>query len=358
MVCARADLLRRWTAVLVAVVFVGLSSGCGGSSSSAVSADALAGRFLDRYVQDSGAVVRSDQGGDVVSEGQAYAMVLAEIAGRPSTVRTVWRWTSSHLQRGDGLVSWHARADGTVVDPQSAADGDVLLAWALLDYRGPSASALNAAGRRLAAAVLAHETVGVGRGRVLAAGPWAVSASPPVVNPSYWMPSVFRSLAAATGDARWRQMADSSVRLLAELTHDGEQLPPDWASVDGGRVVASGPPGSSDVPGFGPDAARLPVWLAVDCTSIGRQLAGHWWALLRDQSAATARGHDGSVRNANSAPLSEVAAALSARAAGADDSSAHAMTDATASARKNPTYYGDAWVALGAAMRAGRPPAC
>jgi endoglucanase len=352
-VSAQADRLRRWAAALLAVVVVALSAGCGDSSS-----PGSPSAFLDRYVKSNGAVVRTDQGGDVVSEGQAYAMVLADVAGKWSTVRTVWKWTSTHLQRADGLLSWHAKADGTVLDPQSAADADVLAAWALLDYRGPSPDSFTAAGRRLASAVLAHETVSVGGEQLLAAGPWAVSASPHVVNPSYWMPSVFRSLAAATGDARWRRMADASVRLLSELTHDGEQLPPDWASVDGGRVVASGPPGLSDGPGFGPDAARLPVWLAVDCTSIGRQLAGHWWALLRDQSAATARGLDGSVRDGNSAPLSEVAAALSARAAGADDSSARAMTAAAAFARKNPTYYGDAWVALGAAMRAGRPPAC
>lgn len=358
MVSAPAERPKRCVAVLLALLVTAGLVGCGGSSSTTISTTDLAERFLDRYVQDDGAVVRTDQGGDVVSEGQAYAMVLAEIAGRPTEVRTIWRWTTTHLERADGLLSWHAKADGTVLDPQSAGDGDVLLAWALLDYRGPDAAALKADGERLASAVLAHETVAVGGSRVLAAGPWAVSASPPVVDPSYWMPSVFRSLASATGDARWRQMADTSVRLLAQLTDDGSQLPPDWATVEDGRLMASGPPGSSDQPGFGPDAARLPVWLAVDCTQAGRQLAAHWWSLLRDQSGAMARGLDGSVRDGNGAPLSAVAAAASARAAGADDSSTHAMTSAVDLARKHPTYYGDAWIALGAAMRAGRPPAC
>ncbi|HET7666002.1 MAG TPA: glycosyl hydrolase family 8 [Mycobacterium sp.] len=335
----RADLLLRWVAGLLAVAFVGLSSGCGGSSESASTAG-----FLDRYVRDSGAVVRTDQGGDVVSEGQAYAMVLADIAGEWSTVRSVWKWTSTHLQRPDGLLSWHAKPDGTVLDPQSAADADVLAAWALLDYRGPSPDALTAAGKQLAAAVLAHETVPVGGRRVLAAGPWAVTASPPMVNPSYWMPSVFRSLAAATGDARWKTLADTSVRQLSALTSGGQQLPPDWAQVKGAALVPTGAADGSGSPSYGLDAARAPVWLAADCTAASRDLAGHLWTLLRDRSDTT--------------PLSKVAAAASARAAGADGAASQAMKDAEALAQDHPTYYGDAWVALGTAMQDGRPPAC
>ncbi len=338
----------------MAVAVVGLSAGCGGSSDSSSPGQ----QFLDRYVQNGGAVVRSDQGGDVVSEGQAYAMVLADVSSRWSTVRSVWQWTSTHLQRADGLLSWHAKADGTVLDPESAGDADVLAAWALLDYRGPSPDALTAAGKRLASAVLAHETVTVGSRAVLAAGPWAVTASPPVVNPSYWMPPVFRSLAAATGDQRWKTMADTAVQQLTALTSDGRQLPPDWAQVKGSRLVASGSPGGSGEPGYGPDAARAPVWLAADCTQAARQLGARFWPLLRSEPDATARDLTGSVRDSNPAPLSEVAAAATARAAGADGSASRAMTDAARLARDHPTYYGDAWVALGTAMQDGRPPAC
>ena len=34
-------------------------------------------RFLDDHVDDDGRVVRHDEGGDTVSEGQAYAMLVA-----------------------------------------------------------------------------------------------------------------------------------------------------------------------------------------------------------------------------------------------------------------------------------------
>ena len=38
---------------------------------------AAADAFFDRYLQPSGRIARTDQGGDTVSEGQAYAMLLA-----------------------------------------------------------------------------------------------------------------------------------------------------------------------------------------------------------------------------------------------------------------------------------------
>ena len=83
-------------------------------------------RFLDRYVDD-GRVVRRDQGGDTVSEGQAYGMLIAATLGDEEEFRQIWWWTRRHLGRGDGLLSYRWR-DGSVVDPQSAADAvrDVL----------------------------------------------------------------------------------------------------------------------------------------------------------------------------------------------------------------------------------------
>ena len=38
-------------------------------------------KFLDDYVEPDGRVVRRDEGGDVVSEGQAYGMLIAVAVG-------------------------------------------------------------------------------------------------------------------------------------------------------------------------------------------------------------------------------------------------------------------------------------
>ena len=161
-------------------------------------------------------MIRHDQGGDIVSEGQAYAMLLAEVAQRSALVRTIWSWTSAHLGRSDGLFAWHADGSGQIEDPQSASDADVLIAYALLRYRGTDQAALHAEGRRIADAVLANESVTLPDGApLLVAGPWAKSTSPPTVDPSYLMPGVFDALARLTGDGRWTRAAAASIATVS-----------------------------------------------------------------------------------------------------------------------------------------------
>lgn len=78
-------------------------------------------RFLETYVARDGRVVRRDQGGDTVSEGQAYGMLIAVALADEDTFRRIWWWTRTHLQRSDGLLS-HRWADGSVADPEPADD--------------------------------------------------------------------------------------------------------------------------------------------------------------------------------------------------------------------------------------------
>ena len=87
-------------------------------------------RFLDDHVEPDGRVVRHDQGGDTVSEGQAYAMFVAVAIEDRARFDAVWAWTKEHLQREDGLLAWRW-AGGDVVDPMPATDADVDAAHAL-----------------------------------------------------------------------------------------------------------------------------------------------------------------------------------------------------------------------------------
>ena len=130
-------------------------------------AEEAARGFLDSYVDDDGRVVRHDQGGDTVSEGQAYALLVAAAIGDRKTFTDVWAWTTAHLRRPNGLLSWRW-ADGAVVDPSSAADADLDAARALVVAgRVFAAPGLVAEGGALAQAVLDLETVQTGAGRVL-----------------------------------------------------------------------------------------------------------------------------------------------------------------------------------------------
>ena len=304
-----------------------------------------AAEFLDRYVDPDGRVVRRDQGGDTVSEGQAYGLLLAQVAGDSDAVGRIWEWTAEHIQRPDGLLSFRADAE-RVLDDEAASDADVLAAWALLRAGDEHRDA----GLRLADAVLSHEVVEVpGVGPVLAAGPWAVG-SPATLNPSYWAPGVFDDLARRTGEARWGQLADTALVLAESLTDGGRLLPPDWARVDGADVTPSPAPGGA-VPDvrYGLDAQRLLVWLAGGCDPAGQDLAAGAWELLEqpERSDALALRPDGTILDDQDGALPLVASAAAAAAAGVTADRDRLLDDAAEVSAAYPSYYQDAWAVLG-----------
>lgn len=305
-------------------------------------------RFFSRYVDGDGRVVRRDQGADTVSEGQAYALLLAAATGDERRLDLVWGWTKAHLQRPDGLLSsrWAA---GSVADPQSATDADLDAAHALTTagrrmHRGD----LRRAGRRLARAVLAHETVGGGRARVLVAGPWAVSGR--VVNPSYLAPRAYAVLGSATHDRAWAALRRSAGDMLRVLVA-GERLPPDWAHASRARVTAMARPGApaGEPARYGFDAVRVPIRMATACDRRSRRIAADLWPRLRaNDPGLLARELDGApapgaVRHATGL----VGAAAAAHAAGDGPAARRLLREAQQLDGASPTYYGAAWVALG-----------
>jgi hypothetical protein len=77
--------------------------------------DRIGQAFLDDWVDSDGRVVRRDQGGDTVSEGQAYGLLVAVGVDDEDAFDSIWGWTTDNLVRDDGLLSWQW-ADGAVVD--------------------------------------------------------------------------------------------------------------------------------------------------------------------------------------------------------------------------------------------------
>jgi endoglucanase len=315
--------------------------------------------FLNRYLQADGRVVRLDQGGDTVSEGQAYAMLLAVMIDDRSRFDLAWGWSDANLARPDGLWSWRWAA-GALADPMPAADADLDAAWALAIAAERFGDARYAdAARRMADAILATEVISSHVDPQLAAGPWAVA--PGVINPSYGAPRAMDKLAQLTGDVRWGQMATSSRRLGDTFGAEG-QLPPDWARLDpfSGQARPSGPldqPGSA--PAYGLDAARLVVWFASDCDASARAMAARWASTLANTPAASRRSLDGAVTTYDEHPAAAVATAAALEARGDRDAAAASLDAATALDSAHPTYYGSAWVAIGrAALEPNQDLAC
>lgn len=304
-------------------------------------------RFLRDHVA-GGRVVRSEHGGDTVSEGQAYGMLIAVGIHDRESFDAIWQWTKDNLQRADGLLSW-SWADGEVVDPMPAADADLDAAHALAlaagEFGDPS---LAVEALRIARAVLAHEVVQGSQGPVLVAGPWAVDGR--WVNPSYASPTAFAALDELSDDPAWETLDDGGRRVVQHGTATSD-LPPDWAVLTADGVEPRGAP-TGGGPQHGYDAGRVAVRWAVDCDAAGPRLA----AAMRDeyQRAAESDGRppavlglDGTAISDHGSPLLTVAHAASALASGDRAASTELLEEAEAQSDRHPSYYGDAWVALG-----------
>lgn len=348
------SLVATLVAVLVAGgVTWGVESWRSGRASAEV-ARVEAAAFLSRYVDPDGRVVRRDQGGDTVSEGQAYALLLAVVLRDRPRFEQIWGWTQRHLQQPSGVLAWHWQA-GEVKDTQSAGDADVDAAVALLEagqvFNMPAATH---AGRQLAAAVLDKETIAAGEGRLLVAGPWAVQ-DPATINPSYLAPGTATALAKVTGDVRWRQVATSTRQLVTQLVGGPvSELPPDWVTVpapNGAAVLdqirPASAPGGSGAPVYGYEAQRLLVRLATSCDPADRALAARPAGVLSARPLAGVLGLDGHPQVQYQQPLGLVAAAAAAGAGGHPGQEERLLAQAAALPTATSTYYGAAWLALG-----------
>lgn len=351
---------RMATAVIVAAVFcagitaLSLAGSNNHPTRAPLSLTALARRdarsFLARDVATDGRVVRHDQGGDTVSEGQGYALLVAVAIGDRGVFDRAWRWEQRNLQLPNGLFAYHW-AHGRVVTHQPAADADLDTAWALvLGGRRFHSDADTTAGLRVARSIMADETVTAGGHLELVAGTWA-RKDPAIVDPSYLAPEAMAALAAAGAAPAWRTLADDSTTLVATLERSVKtRLPPNWARLSpNGTVTPSGADGKGAA-AYGLDAQRVPVWFAADCTTDGKSVAAATWPALRAAPSAGSRisySLGGSSRSHQVNPVGDVAAAASAAAAGHRGDARRLLAQGDRLDASYATYYGSAWLALG-----------
>ncbi|MCK2021692.1 hypothetical protein KZC52_02040 [Microbacterium sp. kSW2-24] len=322
-----------------------------GAEAPELDAAELATSFLDEWVED-GRVVRHDEGGDTVSEGQAYGLFAAVIADDEQRFDEIWAWTQDELVRSDGLMAWRWD-DGAIVDDEPASDADLDAARALVlagDRFGRDD--LREDGVDLATVIADRMTVVTERGRILLPGLWAAEREPYAYNPSYASPVAYEVLRAATGDPRWDELQAGSASVTDEIL-TATDLPPDWAQVhvDGLIEPMPGPLGEGDPVQYAFDAPRLMLRYAESCTASDVALAALPLTTLDRESELSSRLDlgGGSLASEESA-FGYTARAASAYASGDDVAATLDLEKAAQLSAEYPTYYGNAWVMLSTAM--------
>lgn len=264
---------------------------CGAGSGSEVDRVLTAAwqSYVRRAILPEGRVVVPERQGGTISEAQAYALLMAVWAGDEAVFARVAGWTREHLSRrgrfGDHLLAWQwgPREDGSfgVLDWNTAADGNLDYALALIlahrrGWRPASGPDYLTRVKEVAADILALEVVRLPGGEpVLTPGNWHEAVPPYVINPSYFSPAVYRLLFEATGDPRWRELAEAAYPLAARLGErlgelKGVGLFPDWAQLQADGSVSPAPGRDSH---FGWEAVRLPWRLALDRLWFGQEQA-------------------------------------------------------------------------------------
>ena len=223
-------------------------------------------RFATRFVQADGRVVDLTFDQKSTSEGQSYGLFLALVADQRSQFDTVLKWTTDNLadgQLGNKLPAWlwGRRDDGSwgVKDPNSASDGDLWLAYTLLEAgRLWAAPQYTETGRKLLAQIRRHEVVQAGAaGPVLLPGAYGfvLDKGRFRVNPSYLPGFMFRYLAMTDPTGPWQQVWDGYLRMAPQIFKAG--VSPDNFVVDSTGMVM---PDTEREPSSSYDAIRVYLW--------------------------------------------------------------------------------------------------
>ena len=141
---------------------------CCAFATGARAADADWELFKQAFVESSGRVVDTGQDRVSHSEGQGFGMLFAVHYDDRAAFDRLWQWTQKNLQvRDDALLAWRWQPDRGVTDRNDAADGDLLVASALVRAGEKwKAAELSAAGKRIAQDVRAKLLRQIGRAHV------------------------------------------------------------------------------------------------------------------------------------------------------------------------------------------------
>jgi len=230
-------------------------------------------RFAKRFVQDDGRVVDITFDQKSTSEGQSYGLFFALVANDRARFDKILHWTSDNLAGGElgkklPAWLWGERDDKTwgVKDPNSAADGELWMAYALLEAsRAWNAPEYARIGRGLLASMREKEVVTTKAAdsmpplTLLLPGPegFKLENDRYRVDPSYLPPMVLRYFAEVDPEGPWAAIQQTHLQLAPKVYAGG--YAPDLFVVDAKGRISADP----DRPEGGYDAIRVYMWAAM-----------------------------------------------------------------------------------------------
>lgn len=222
--------------------------------------------YTSRYLEPSGRIVDIEKDGVSHSEGQGYGMLLAVYANDEETFQRIAHFTFAKMRgRSDGLVSWlyDPRAYPRISDTNNASDGDVLIAYALVQaavrwndarYLEQATPLIDAIGRHLLVrhddmVLLRPAAFGFDRGN---------HHDGPIVNLSYFIYGAFPLFAEIDDRHPWIEAWQSGLMLTTRSLAGRRDLAPDWITLREDRYLQ---PARGFAKKSSYDAVRIPLYM-------------------------------------------------------------------------------------------------
>ncbi len=209
-------------------------------------------------------------------EAMGFGTLLAAYAKDKATFDGLMRfYKSKRTPESRNMMGWKVTCDG-IIDPGSATDGDLDVAFALIvankQWNDPAYLADAREILQIIRTNLVLPCTSNGK-NVLIVGPgfsgnaWGGCG---MMNIMYHSPAFFRVFAEVTGDNTWLTLAEDTYTLLNAGANATTGLVPDWQTSNG----VPGP--GSRVGYYGYDACRAPWRLSLDYLWNGNQEAKAW----------------------------------------------------------------------------------
>lgn len=187
--------------------------------------------WKDKFVINDGngalRVIRPENNNDTVSEGIGYGMLLAVYADDEPTFSGLLNYAKKHYDQ-KGLMNWNINDSGSTIGQGSAADADADMAYAmtLASDKWQGKSYTNDS-KNMIQAIMKNEVTD--KNLLNPGDNWGATKT---VNPSYLSPSYYIAFGKISGDNRWTDVYNSTLKWLSQVSNPSTGLVPDWSSAD------------------------------------------------------------------------------------------------------------------------------
>ncbi|WDF73112.1 glycosyl hydrolase family 8 [Novosphingobium sp. KACC 22771] len=235
--------------------------------------------FRQIYLDASGRIVDTGNGGVSHTEGQGYGMLMAATLGDRPAFEAMYNWTQAHLSRPDmALYSWRydPRSNNPVADPNNATDGDMLIALALARAaRRWNVGAWEARSRQMRQAIRERLVIARGGQHYLMPGIAGFDLGDRLMlNPSYFIFPALDTFAALDGAGAWGPVIATCENLLRKARFGVHNLPTDWIVIGADGMPQPAP---DKPPQFGFDAVRVALYaVAARRGALVAPIADYW----------------------------------------------------------------------------------